>query len=142
MLWPPACSQGAFGALLAPATLSLLTTTFTGPARAHEGDRHLRRYRRGRRVGRALLGGFLTEYLYWRWVMYVNVVIAASRSQAVAMLRNASPPQHRRSWTSSGTVCVGGRAVLRSSSGSRRAQPSGGSGWTEAGDVGIAGAPK
>ena len=41
--------QGAFGAMLAPAALSLLTTTFTDP-RTRQGLRHLRRHRRhGRR---------------------------------------------------------------------------------------------
>ena len=45
--------QGAFGALLAPATLSLLTTTFTEPAERTKATGHLRRHRRGRRVGRA-----------------------------------------------------------------------------------------
>ena len=41
--------QGAFGALLAPAALSLLTTTFTDARRARPGVRHLRRDRRRRR---------------------------------------------------------------------------------------------
>ena len=41
--------QGAFGALLAPAALSLLTTTFTDPEGARQGVRHLRRDRRRRR---------------------------------------------------------------------------------------------
>jgi EmrB/QacA subfamily drug resistance transporter len=69
--------QGIFGALLAPAALSLLTTTFTDPAErgkafgvfgAIAGS--------GAAVG-LLLGGVLTEYLSWRWVMFVNLVFAA-----------------------------------------------------------------
>ena len=40
--------QGAFGALLAPAVLSLLTTTFTEAEGARQGVRHLRRHRRCR----------------------------------------------------------------------------------------------
>ena len=43
--------QGVFGALLAPAALSLLTTTFTDPPSA-QGVRRLRRDRRRRRRGR------------------------------------------------------------------------------------------
>jgi EmrB/QacA subfamily drug resistance transporter len=69
--------QGAFGALLAPAALSLLTTTFRSPA---ERTKAMGIYGgiagAGASVG-LLLGGVLTEYLSWRWVMYVNVLIAA-----------------------------------------------------------------
>ncbi len=69
--------QGVFGALLAPAGLSLLTTTFTDPRErgkafgifgAIAGS--------GAAIG-LLLGGALTEYASWRWCLYVNVVIAA-----------------------------------------------------------------
>ncbi len=68
--------QGAFGALLAPATLSLLTTTFTDPAeRGKATGIYGGIAGAGASVG-LLLGGILTEYLDWRWVMYVNVVIA------------------------------------------------------------------
>jgi EmrB/QacA subfamily drug resistance transporter len=69
--------QGLFGAILAPAALSLLTVTFTDPAErgkafgvfgAVAGS--------GAAVG-LLLGGILTQYLSWRWCLYVNLVFAA-----------------------------------------------------------------
>src|SRR6478672_10836151 len=68
--------QGAFGALLAPAALSLLTTTFT-----HSKERGKAFGIYGGIAGAGaslglLLGGLLTEYLDWRWTMYVNVVFA------------------------------------------------------------------
>lgn len=68
--------QGVFGALLAPAGLAILTTTFTD------------RGERGRAFGvygalagagggiGLLLGGVLTEYLSWRWCLYVNIAFA------------------------------------------------------------------
>jgi EmrB/QacA subfamily drug resistance transporter len=68
--------QGLFGALLAPTALSLLTTMFTerrerarafGVFGAIAGS--------GAAIG-LMLGGILTEYLDWRWTLYVNVVIA------------------------------------------------------------------
>ena len=68
--------QGAFAALLAPAALSLLTTTFTDPSERNTafgvfgviaGS--------GAAVG-LLLGGVLTQYLDWRWSLYVNVFLA------------------------------------------------------------------
>ena len=68
--------QGAFGALLAPAALSTLTVTFTNPA---ERGRAFGLYGAIAGAGGAiglLLGGVLTEYLSWRWCLYVNVVLA------------------------------------------------------------------
>src|SRR6478672_10913642 len=68
--------QGGFGALLAPAALSLLMTTFTN---SQERGKAFGIYGgiagAGASVG-LLLGGVLTEYLDWRWTMYVNVVFA------------------------------------------------------------------
>jgi EmrB/QacA subfamily drug resistance transporter len=69
--------QGMFGALLAPSVLSLLTTTFTDP---HERGRAFGIYASIAIAGAAfglILGGFLTEYLSWRWCLYVNLPIAA-----------------------------------------------------------------
>ncbi len=68
--------QGAFGALLAPAALSLLTTTFTEP---RERGKAFGIYGGIAGAGASLgllLGGVLTEYLDWRWTMYVNIVFA------------------------------------------------------------------
>jgi EmrB/QacA subfamily drug resistance transporter len=68
--------QGAFGAILAPAALSLLTTTFTDP---EERGKAFGLYGgiavAGAAVG-LLLGGILTEYLSWRWCLYVNIGFA------------------------------------------------------------------
>ena len=69
-------AQGAFGAMLAPAALSTLTVTFTDPA---ERGRAFGVYGAIAGAGGAvglLLGGVLTEYLSWRWCLYVNVVLA------------------------------------------------------------------
>ncbi|GLY30812.1 MFS transporter [Kineosporia sp. NBRC 101731] len=68
--------QGVFGALLAPAALSLLTTTFTDP---HERGRAFAVFGALSGAGGAIgliLGGALTEYLSWRWCLYVNLPIA------------------------------------------------------------------
>ncbi|MEZ0091387.1 MFS transporter [Streptacidiphilus sp. EB129] len=69
--------QGVFAALLAPAALSLLTTTFTEPA---ERARAFGLYSAVGGAGSALgliAGGLLTQYGSWRWCLYVNVPIAA-----------------------------------------------------------------
>src|SRR5438093_10787073 len=74
--WTARAVQGVFGALLAPAGLSLLTTTFTDP---HERSKAFGIYGAiaggGAAVG-LLLGGVLTEYLSWRWCMDVNLFFA------------------------------------------------------------------
>ncbi|MGY1841468.1 MULTISPECIES: MFS transporter [unclassified Modestobacter] len=70
-------AQGAFGALLAPAALSLLTVTFAGDrARGRAFAIFGAVSGAGGAVG-LILGGALTEYLSWRWCLYVNVPIAA-----------------------------------------------------------------
>jgi EmrB/QacA subfamily drug resistance transporter len=68
--------QGAFGALLAPTALAVLTTTFTIPKeRARAFGIFGAIAGAGGAVG-LLLGGFLTEQFDWRWNLYINVVIA------------------------------------------------------------------
>ena len=69
--------QGSFGALLAPSVLSLLATTFTDP---RERGRAFGIYVAIAVSGAAfglILGGFLTQYVDWRWCLYVNLPIAA-----------------------------------------------------------------
>lgn len=68
--------QGVFGALVAPACLALLNITFTDP---RERARAFGVYGAITGAGAAiglLLGGVLTEYLEWRWCLYVNLFIA------------------------------------------------------------------
>ncbi|WP_252437089.1 MFS transporter [Pseudonocardia humida] len=69
--------QGAFGALLAPTALALLTTTFTvSKERARAFGVFGAIAGAGGAIG-LLLGGVLTQTLDWRWNLYINVVIAA-----------------------------------------------------------------
>jgi EmrB/QacA subfamily drug resistance transporter len=70
-------AQGVFAALLAPAALSLVSVTFTEPSeRAKAFGIFGALGATGGAVG-LLLGGMLTEWASWRWVMYVNVAFAA-----------------------------------------------------------------
>src|SRR6202035_1785262 len=62
--------QGGFAALLAPAALSLLTTTFTNPAERNRAFGIYGAIAGGGGLVGLLLGGVLTEYLDWRWCLY------------------------------------------------------------------------
>jgi EmrB/QacA subfamily drug resistance transporter len=104
-------AQGAFGALLAPAALSTLTVTFTDPA---ERGRAFGVYGAIAGAGGAvglLLGGVLTEYLSWRWCLYVNVVLAVVAVTGAVRLLAPQPrdPDVRIDWP--GTVLVGAGLV-------------------------------
>ena len=91
MLVTARACQGVFAALLAPAGLSLLATTFTDPKE------------RGKAFGAfgavaasgaglgLLIGGALTSYLSWRWCMYVNLVFAGVALVGGALLLGRQP---------------------------------------------------
>ncbi|MFJ8044244.1 MFS transporter [Kitasatospora sp. NPDC096147] len=68
--------QGVFGALLAPAALSLLAVMFTsGQERAKAFGIYGAIAGGGGAIG-LILGGLLTEHLNWRWTFYVNIPFA------------------------------------------------------------------
>src|SRR4249920_4115874 len=76
MLITARACQGAFAALLVPSALSLLTTTFTEPKdRSKAFGIYGAIAGAGGAIG-LLLGGALTEYLSWRWTLYVNLIFA------------------------------------------------------------------
>jgi EmrB/QacA subfamily drug resistance transporter len=77
--------QGAFGALLAPSVLALLTTTFTDPG---ERGKAFGIYGAVAGAGGALgllLGGILTSYASWRWTLFVNLVFALSAASGALL---------------------------------------------------------
>jgi EmrB/QacA subfamily drug resistance transporter len=89
--------QGLFGALLAPAALTLLNTTFTD---ARERAKAFGIYGAiagaGGGIG-LLLGGLLTEHLSWRWTLYVNLIFAVlACAGGVALLRGGRPARRPR----------------------------------------------
>jgi len=107
-------AQGAFGAMLAPAALSTLTVTFTDPA---ERGKAFGVYGAIAGAGGAvglLAGGALTQYLSWRWCLYVNVVLAVIAVAGAVRLLSRQPrdPGVRIDWPGTALVVAGLVAVV------------------------------
>jgi MFS family permease len=100
--------QGAFGALLAPSALSILTTTFRDPA---ERGRAFGIYGAiaggGGAIG-LLLGGVLTQYLDWRATMFVNLAFALPAALAAVTLLVNERPATRPKLDVPGTLAASG----------------------------------
>jgi EmrB/QacA subfamily drug resistance transporter len=108
MLITARACQGAFAALLVPSALSLLTTTFTGPK---DRGRAFGVYGAIAGAGGAiglLLGGALTEYLSWRWTLYVNLLFAAVAFIGGALLLQRQPSRVKPRLDVPGVVLVSG----------------------------------
>lgn len=83
--------QGVFAAALAPAGLSLLTTTFT---ETRERGRAFGVFAAVGAAGSAVglvAGGLLTEYASWRWCLYINVPIALLAVAGTALVPRDEP---------------------------------------------------
>ncbi|MEU7889992.1 MFS transporter [Microbispora bryophytorum] len=90
MLLAARVAQGAFGALLAPASLSLVATTFTDPKeRSAAFGVFGGVVAAGSPIG-LILGGILTTSLSWHWVLYVNAPIALVAALGVVVFLHES----------------------------------------------------
>lgn len=128
MLFAARALQGVFAALLAPSALSLLTTTFTDPK---ERGKAFGIYGALAGSGSAIgfiVGGLLTEYLDWRWCLYVNVPIAvAAVFGALALLHDR--PGHAGARLDVPGVLLGCGGLVAIVYGFSEAQPRG---WSDA----------
>jgi EmrB/QacA subfamily drug resistance transporter len=87
--------QGAFGALLAPSALSLLTVTFAGSSDRAKAFGIFGAIAGGGASVGLILGGVLTQTLSWRWCLYVNVLIALPTVLVALRLLQNHPPESR-----------------------------------------------
>jgi EmrB/QacA subfamily drug resistance transporter len=89
--------QGSFGALLAPAALAMLTTTFTDPRDRGKAFGIYGAISAGGGALGLLLGGILTSYASWRWTLFVNVAIGAvAIAGAASLLSNSRAAKRPR----------------------------------------------
>jgi EmrB/QacA subfamily drug resistance transporter len=99
--------QGLGGALLAPAALSLLMTTF---AEGRERNLALGIYGAASGSGAAagvLLGGLLTSYFGWSWIFFLNVPVgAAAIALAPFLLRESRADLAHRHFDVAGATAV------------------------------------
>src|SRR5690349_21193029 len=90
-------AQGLGGAVIAPASLSILTTTFAeGPERNRAVGIWGAMGGAGGAAG-VLLGGILTDLLGWRWILFINVpigILAAVLAQRL-IVESRSPARAR-----------------------------------------------
>jgi len=108
MLITARACQGAFGAILVPSALSLLTTTFSDPKdRGKAFGVYGAIAAAGGAVG-LLLGGALTEYLSWRWTLYINLVFAGLAFAGAAMLLKRQPSRVKPHLDIPGVLAVSG----------------------------------
>ncbi len=105
--------QGLGGAVVAPATLSILATTFTDRA---ERNKALGLWGAMGGVGGAtgaLLGGALTQTLNWRWVLFINLPIGLFAAVAAWRVVAAGRPERRgRHFDLAGALSVTGGLVV------------------------------
>jgi EmrB/QacA subfamily drug resistance transporter len=99
--------QGLGGALLAPAALSLLMTTF---AEGRERNLALGIYGAASGSGAAagvLLGGLLTSYLSWSWIFFINVPVGvAAIAVTPVLLRESRADLEHRHFDFAGAASV------------------------------------
>jgi EmrB/QacA subfamily drug resistance transporter len=105
--------QGLGGALLAPAALSLLMTTF---AEGRDRNVALGIYSAAAGSGAAagvLLGGLLTSYLNWSWIFFINVPVGAvAIALTPALLRESRADLGHRHFDVAGATSVTGGLML------------------------------
>jgi EmrB/QacA subfamily drug resistance transporter len=96
--------QGAFGAILAPAALGTLVSTFRDPRERGRAFGIFGSVAAGGGAVGLILGGLLTQYLSWRWTLYVNLLFAVVTAAGALAYMQGSRPDSRPRMDWAGTV--------------------------------------
>jgi EmrB/QacA subfamily drug resistance transporter len=104
--------QGLGAAIISPAALSILTTTFEeGPERNTALGAWGAVGAFGAVAG-VLLGGILTDLLSWEWIFYINVPVGVLGFVLAPILLDESRDAHARSYDVPGAALVTGGLVV------------------------------
>ena len=113
MLFAARALQGAFGALLAPAALSLLTVTFTEARERAKAFGVFGAISGGGAAIGVIAGGLLTEYANWRWCLLVNVPVSLiAFAAAVSLVRESRAHGNTRYDIPGAVLATGGLVAL------------------------------
>jgi EmrB/QacA subfamily drug resistance transporter len=106
--------QGVGAALVSPATLSIITTTFDEGADRNRALGIWGAMGGGGAAAGVLFGGILTKYAGWEWIFFVNVPVgAAVLAVTRPILRESRDEPENRSFDLLGATAVtGGLALL------------------------------
>jgi len=140
MLFGARALQGVFGALLAPASLALLTVLFTDTKERAKAFAVYGAIAGGGSAVGLLLGGVLTEYADWRWCFWVNLPVAVIAIVAAIPIVPESRAPGDTSYDVPGAALItlglaslvyGFTRVAQKSQTNAQPGGSGASGWTE-----------
>jgi EmrB/QacA subfamily drug resistance transporter len=97
--------QGLGGAIIAPASLTIITTTFTSPTERNRAVGFWGAMGGAGGAAGALLGGVITDALGWRWILFINLPIGLIAAFAAhRMLVEGRNPNATRSFDLSGAL--------------------------------------
>lgn len=98
-------AQGVFAAVLAPAALSTLNITFTTAETRAKAFAVFSAIAASGAVLGLLIGGAVTEWLSWRWCLYINIVFAVPAAAGAVLVVTAPPTRHdRATWDWAGAL--------------------------------------
>jgi EmrB/QacA subfamily drug resistance transporter len=121
--------QGVGGAIVAPAALALIATTFPeGPRRSRAMGVYAAMSAVGTTVG-LIVGGLLVTYVSWRWVLFVNVPIGVAAALAARAVLPAARRRAGRFDLPGAVTATAGLAALVYGLSSAAAGAGGGSHW-------------
>ncbi|HEU6444454.1 MAG TPA: MFS transporter [Gaiellaceae bacterium] len=103
--------QGLGAAIITPAALSILTTTFTEGRERNAALGVWGGVGAFGAVAGVLLGGILTDLLSWEWIFYINVPVGLAALALTPLLLTESRDAHVKSFDAAGAALVTGGLV-------------------------------
>ena len=117
--------QGLGAALISPAALSILTTTFAEGAERNKALGVWGAVAGSGGAAGVLLGGMLTEWAGWEWVLFVNVPIGIAAALLAPRLLAESRDESSPAFDIAGAVTVTAGLRCSSTRSSTRTTPAG-----------------